>query len=162
MCDFLCISTFLSLKMWISIICSFIFGFAVKSIINILLTPKLSIERIILRDGLTGEPYIKVTNNSKCKWNTAYELRVYYKFSKRHKVANEFIQFHSAYKKDAKLSAGKSLKYPAFIRGKNNALVYDAKNKDHKLEIVVVYSNRFGTYSVIEQECALDFSGLNQ
>lgn len=141
-------------EMWISAVVSFSLGFLLKVLMNIFLTPNIVINKDISLDCRTKEPYIKIANQSRCKWNTAYDIQIFLTYSKCDTNSQKYIPFHTGFIKDGKLTKDAIGKY--FVYPKSG--FENLQDTSYKLDVTFVCKNRFGTYLIVDQECAFDMS----
>lgn len=144
----------MTLEMWISAVVSFFLGFLLKVLMNIFLTPNVVINKDILLDIRTNEPYIKIANQSRRKWNTAYDIQIYLTYSKYDINSQKYIPMHTGFIKDGKLAKDDSVKYLVYPQNGFD----DTLKNTYKLEVTFFCKNRFGTYLIVDQECAFDMS----
>lgn len=135
----------------VSAIVSFFVGVFVKYLFNKFVTPKITIDKLILPDTKTKKPYIKINNKSFLF--RAYDIHVYLAYLKLND--GKFQRFHTGIIKEVVLKTRSDGKYS--ITPKDNELKkYDAFNPEYRLGVVLMCKNRFGTYSIKEQVCIPD------
>ena len=141
--------------MWITIIVSIIFGMIVKYLLNLFTMPCVKIEENIVPDYKTKMPFIKVSNKSILKWHKAYDLQFYLTYYK--KINGQYEPFHTGSIVDGVIKSRSSEKYS--ITPIENIDV-DLNKLDYKVVVVLIYRNRYSTYSIIEKECYPDQSAF--
>lgn len=139
---------------WISVVVSFFLGFLSKVLTNIFLTPNIVIDTDILWDCITKKPYIKISNKSRFEWNTAYDLQIFLTYNKYEATSQKYIPFHTGFIKDGKLIKDAIGKY--FVCPKNG--FENLQDASYKLDVTFVCKNKFGTYLIVDQECAFEMS----
>lgn len=127
---------------------SFVLGLFIKYLFNVLVTPKIKILEEILPDIKTKKPYIKVTNTSFAKWNKAYDLHFHLTYY--YTDGNKYKPFHTGVIDDGIIKPNTSEKYSISLKQK---VKYNLDNTDYKINVILIYRNRFSTYSIVEQEC---------
>ena len=139
-------------------IVSFGLGVFVKYIFNVFVTPRIDIVSDIVPDLKTQEPYIKVRNSSFVKWNKAYDLHFYLTYYRKER--NVYEPFHTGIIEDGLIKPGKSEKYAITPKDETNNVVLDGL--DYKISVILIYRNRFSTYTIVEQECIPDASTIKK
>lgn len=120
---------------------TFLLGILVKYLFNKITTPRLEIDKHIALDN-NQKQFVRVRNRSRRRWLNAYDIQLFIRYYEGGK------RYHTKMVEDGLLKRDSDDMYSIILKGpKGEEISFDFSNTDNRVEVVLLYRNRFGTLS---------------